>query len=131
MDMLAHHHRLVRRGFNHLNTNTHAVGGAAQDEAHLVGQGISGCQLSLVVQHLLKVRNVPPGISGVAVKALQEMVVRENTVSTTSSGCVLQNAQLHKVVSQWHTSGILCTDRSANLPPPSWAFNSARTVCGL
>ena len=48
--------------------------GSAQDVAHLVGQGISGCQLSLVVQHLLKVRNMPPGIGGVAVEALQEMV---------------------------------------------------------
>ena len=39
---------------------------------HLVGGGVRGRQLPLVVQHLLKVGNMPPCVSGVSVEALRK-----------------------------------------------------------
>lgn len=38
---------------------------------YLEGFAVHGCQLPLVIEHLLKVRNMPVLVSGVAVKPLQ------------------------------------------------------------
>lgn len=40
-------------------------------ELYLEGSAVHGCQLSLVVEHLLKVRDMPVLVGGVAVKPLQ------------------------------------------------------------
>lgn len=40
-------------------------------EPYLEGSAVRGCQLPLVVEHLLKVRDMPVLVSGVAVKPLQ------------------------------------------------------------
>lgn len=43
--------------------------------SHFVKVGIGTEQLALVIEHLLKVRNMPNGIHGVAVETLADMVV--------------------------------------------------------
>lgn len=48
-------------------------------ELYLEGSAVHGCQLSLVIEHLLKVRDMPVLVGGVAVKPLQRPCEDDST----------------------------------------------------
>ena len=74
---------------------------------HLVGSGVDGCQLSLIIEHLLKVRNMPELVSGVAMEPLLHIynacVMNKNLMVYTQYIDMYMYVHVHVYVHIIHT----------------------------